>query len=129
MVMDQAPPLAKLYAHNGKVLILGSDLAHVTILHYAEYIADFLNKKIVRVQVPILKNNQRVWVPIEDYDSDGGAYPWPPRFFAYVVEKFLQHHKISPFKVGSADSYLLDAKSLVDFSVNIFCKVANSEQR
>jgi aminoglycoside 3-N-acetyltransferase len=117
-------PLEKLYQNKGKILLLGSDLGHVTLLHYAEYIAPIENKKVIREQVPTMKNGKRDWVEIEDYDSDEGICPWPAGFFNNVVEDYLAQNNISAVKIGSADSYLLDAKSLVDFAVPILCETA-----
>lgn len=121
-------PLAKLYQQRGKIVLLGSDLAHVTILHYAENIAPIANKQLIYQQLPVMQNDQRIWIKMEDYDSDHGACPWPRGFFAQVVEEYLATYQILPLKVGSADSYLLDAKSLVDFAVAAFCNMAGQLQ-
>ncbi|WP_406569399.1 AAC(3) family N-acetyltransferase, partial [Burkholderia cenocepacia] len=62
-------PLAKLVEHKGKVLMLGAPLDTITLLHYAENRARMAHKNIVRYQCPILRDGQKVWVDVEDYDT------------------------------------------------------------
>jgi len=118
-------PLAKLYEYGGKLLLLGSDLDQVTLFHYAEHIAPIKEKRIVRFKVPMLKDKHRVWVDVEEYDTNIGVRQWPDRFFATILDKFLLAHVIQSGKVGMADCYLIDAKSLVDYAVPIFVDTAS----
>lgn len=118
-------PLAKLYETHGKILLLGSDLDQVTILHYAEHIAPIDKKRIVHFKVPLLRKGQRTWVDIEEYDTDAGIRKWPDRFFASIVEKYIQKFGLQSKKVGQADSYIIDVVSLVDFAIPIFVKAAD----
>lgn len=113
-------PLDKLYKNNGKILLLGSDLDQVTLLHYAEHIAPIQDKRIVRFKVPLLRKGNRVWCDIEEYDTSLGIRLWPDRFFAQIMDKFFQKNHIKTQKIGHADSYLVDAKALVDFAVMTF---------
>ncbi len=115
-------PLAKLYESKGKLLLLGSDLDQVTILHYAEHLAPIQEKRIVRFKVPLLDDEQRVWCDVEEYDTGTGIRQWPMRFFATIVEKYLNEHQIQSGKVGYADSYLIDVKPLVDFAIAQFAQ-------
>lgn len=117
-------PLAKLYESEGKVVLLGSDLDQVTILHYAEHITPIKEKRIVRFKTPLIQNGQRVWTDVEEFDTSEGIRQWPHRFFATIMEKYLQRYEIKPEKVGNANTYLIDVKSLVDFAVPIFTKEA-----
>ena len=89
-------------------------------MHYAEHISPIKNKRIQRYKVPLLQNGERIWVDIEEYDTSEGICPWPERFFEKIIKKYLKTYSIQPKKVGNADSYLIDAKSLVDFSISIF---------
>lgn len=116
-------PLEKIY-QTGKILLLGSDLDSATILHYAEHIAPINNKRIEHYKVPLLKNGVRVWTDFEEYDTSRGICLWPERFFADIIQKYLHANSIQPKKVGDADSYLLTAKSLVDFAVPILVEEA-----
>jgi len=54
------------------VLLLGSPLNAVTILHHAETIARVPNKRIVRYEMPILWEGKSAWVEIEDIDTGEG---------------------------------------------------------
>lgn len=113
-------PLAKLYESNGKILLLGSDLDQVTIFHYAEHITPIENKRVVNFKVPLLENGSRVWVDLKEYDTSEGIRKWPERFFEEILIRYFNSKKITHSKVGNADSYLIEAKSLVDFSIPIF---------
>lgn len=117
-------PLAKLYEYNGKVLLLGAQT--LTILHYAEHIAPIKDKKIVHYQVPYLKDGQRILLELEEYDTDDGIKPWPKDFFSSILKSYLKTYNISAKKVGNADSYLLNAKSLVDFAIDKFIQFSGS---
>lgn len=118
-------PLAKLYENHGKLLLLGSDLDQITLLHYAEHLAPIDAKRIKRFKVPLLEKGQRSWREIEEYDTSIGIKPWPARFFAGIVEQFLKEKGLQPKKVGGADSYLLEAKALVDFALPLLVSAAS----
>jgi len=117
-------PLAKLYENDGRILLLGSDLDQVTILHYAEHIAPIQNKRIVHFKAPLNKDGHRMWHDLEEFDTSIGIRQWPDRFFASILEQYLEKNNIKPKKIGNADSYLIGAKSLVDFAVPIFIAAA-----
>lgn len=117
-------PLAKLYESNGKLLLLGSDLDQVTILHYAEHIAPINNKHIVRFKVHFKTSDGARWVDIEEYDTSVGIRQWPDRFFETILTDYINANNITAMKVGIADSYLLDVKALVDFAIQKFIVMA-----
>ncbi|MBA2649462.1 MAG: aminoglycoside 3-N-acetyltransferase [Legionella sp.] len=122
-------PLAKLYENNGKILLLGSDLDQITLLHYAEAIAPIQDKRIVRFKVPLLREGNRVWYDIEEYDTGLGIRLWPDRFFAQIMEMFFQKNAVQSKKIGNANSYLIEAKALVDFAVTIFIEEAQRNEK
>lgn len=113
----QGSPLEKLCMLDGKVLLLGSDLDQVTLLHYAEAIAPITEKRTVHITVPLLADGGTEWIEIEEYDTSDGICEWPENFFATIVQAFIEHKGLQLFKVGNATSYLLGAKALVDFGV------------
>lgn len=117
-------PLAKLYSSQGKLLLMGSDLDQVTLLHFAEHIAPIKEKRIRHLRVPLLKNHQKVWVDLEEFDTSVGIRKWPHRYFEKIMLAFFDEYKIKPSKVGNAESYLIDANALVDFAVPIMVKDA-----
>lgn len=122
-------PLEKLCDAGGHVLLLGSGYDEVTLLHFAEHIADF-PKRVARYQAPLLRDGKRVWVACEEFNSgDGGVHPsWPDEFFAEIVDDFIEHHEGTEFcrrgKVGNADSLLMSAPKLVEHAVPIMVRQA-----
>lgn len=124
-------PLEKLCAARGKVLLLGADHDTVTLLHYAEHVADFPDKRVARFQVPVLQDGKRVWRSCEEYDTSerGGHAAWPERFFAIIVDDFIAGHAGSALcaqgNVGDAECFLLDAAGLVDHAIPMMIARAN----
>ena len=108
-------PLSKLCESSGAVLMLGSPLASVTLLHHAEHLADVPNKRIDHYRMPILKNGQCVWHEFEEYDISGIA-DWPGNYFEEIVKEYLDIGNGRSGKVGDADSHLLDAEHLKTFA-------------
>jgi aminoglycoside 3-N-acetyltransferase len=111
-------PLAKLYEAGGKVLLLGATFDSITLLHYAEHLAQVPDKPVVRYKMPVLRDGHRVWVDIEEYDTNkliGGESERD--YFQAIPTEFLASGQGRSGKVGAAQSYLLDARALVDFAV------------
>ena len=111
-------PLAKLCEIEGKILLLGPLFDSLTILHYAEHIADVPNKRIERYRWPILREGKREWVEFEQFDTCDGIADWPEgNYFQSISEEYMAQGKCRRGKVGAADSYLFDAKDLAEFAV------------
>jgi aminoglycoside 3-N-acetyltransferase len=110
-------PLARLTELKGRVLLLGSPLGSISLLHYAESIADVPNKRVIHYQVPILRHRKREWVEIEEFDTGGNVLPNAEQYFDEIPRKYLASGKGTSGKVGTADSYLLEAADFVDFAV------------
>jgi aminoglycoside 3-N-acetyltransferase len=112
-------PFEKLCEAGGRLLLLGSDHDEVTLLHYAEHVAEFEGKRIARYHVPVMRDGKRTWVPCEEFDTSGrGVHPnWPDRFFARIVDDFIARYAATAFcsrgMVGNAESVLMDAAALV----------------
>jgi aminoglycoside 3-N-acetyltransferase len=110
-------PLERLAQARGKVLLLGSPLSDVTLLHYAEHLAEVPNKRIVRYQVPIMREGRRQWVQIEELDSSRGIVDWPGgNYFEAIMRDYHAADSAREGLVGAARSYLLDAAGLVEFA-------------
>jgi len=111
-------PWDKVCQLGGKVLLLGSPLEDLTILHYAEHIARVPNKRIVHNQLPMLVDGERRWITFEEFDTCWGIRDLESAdYFGRVAREYLASAKGSRGKVGGADSYLLDARDLVQFAV------------
>lgn len=110
-------PLAKLCEAKGKVLLLGAPFSSITLLHYAEHLANVPNKRIVRYKMPILQDGRKVWVEIEEFDTCGDILPNAREYFEIIPKEFLAAGKGCKGKVGAAQSYLFPADEFVKFAV------------
>ena len=111
-------PLEKLCDVGGKVLLLGAPTETVTLIHFAEYIADIPNKKTVRYKMPIIQNGERVWKDFEEYDFINGIVPWPEDYFKSIVDEYIEKGNGVQGSVGMAKCHLFEAKDLINFGVN-----------
>lgn len=109
-------PLGRLCELNGKVLLLGSPLADVTLLHLSEHIARVPDKPVVHYRMPILRNGSRQWVEVEEFDTNRPIGPGEDYFEAIMTE-LLASGQGKWGKVGMADSYLFDAATLSRFAI------------
>jgi aminoglycoside 3-N-acetyltransferase len=111
-------PLAKLCEAKGKVLLLGAPFSTITVLHYAEYLARVPNKRIVRYKMPVLRNGQRTWVEIEEFDTCGDVLPGAEEYFQHIPQEYLHEGRGCAGKVGEAQCYLFDAAGFVKFAAH-----------
>ncbi|MBX7223842.1 MAG: aminoglycoside 3-N-acetyltransferase [Blastocatellia bacterium] len=110
-------PLERLCRSNGRVLLLGAPLSTVTILHHAEFLAEVPHKRIARYRLPLLQNNQKVWVDIEEFDTSKGIVDWPEDYFVTIMEAYLAAKNSPQVMVGDAPAYYFSAIDLVGFGV------------
>jgi aminoglycoside 3-N-acetyltransferase len=107
-------PLAKLVEARGQVLMLGAPLDTLTLLHYAENRAQMRSKRVIRYSCPILREGERVWVEIEDYDT---GEPHGEYSFDGIAREYLALGKGRQGTIGNATSYLFDAADLSAFAI------------
>ncbi|MDB5539457.1 MAG: hypothetical protein JWQ89_1184 [Devosia sp.] len=110
-------PLGKLVEAKGKVLMLGAPLDKMTLLHHAEHLADFPNKRIRRYEAPILVNGEKVWRWFEEFDTSHSPDGLPEDYFIGIVEAFLATGRGRRGKIGEANSVLVPADEMVAFGV------------
>jgi aminoglycoside 3-N-acetyltransferase len=112
-------PLGRLVACGGHVLVLGSPLGAITLLHHAEHLADLPDKRIERHRYPVLSNGKRVWVDVEQYDTGWGIVDHIPaeEYFPMIARLFLATGQGQAGRVGNAESYLFPAAKLTSFAV------------
>jgi len=110
-------PLAKLCQCGGKVLLLGSPLNAITLLHYAEHMASVPNKRIARYRAPILRDGHTEWVDIEEFDTCLGIVDWPDDYFITIAKEYLALGHGRTGVLAAAESYLFDAADLNRFGV------------
>lgn len=112
-------PLAKLVEIGGKVLLLGSDFDHVTILHYAEHCAKIPNKRVIQRTDQVLSGNTVVDLVIEEFDTgDSVVSAMPNNYFAQITQQFVDSGYAQTGHIGQATSMLLPAQNFVAFAVN-----------
>jgi aminoglycoside 3-N-acetyltransferase len=111
-------PFARLVATRGKVLMLGATTDHMTLLHHAEHLADVPDKRIYRVELPLLVDGQVQWRWIEEFNTGVPvAAGLEEDYFATIVTDFLATGRGRTGKVGQADSVLVKANEIVPFAV------------
>ena len=111
-------PLERLVAAGGQVLLLGSPLERVTLLHLAENLAKVDGKRVVRYPMPVVRDGERVWDTFEDFDTSRGAMAWQGEdYFGVIVREYLKAGRGKEGLVGHAPSCLLDGADLLAFGV------------
>lgn len=118
--------LDRFHQAGGKILLLGCDHDTVTFLHHAEHVADIPDRRVVTFRVPVDENGTRIWREMKEVDTSGaGAHPnWPDRFFARIVDSYLEQTGNRGGLVGDASSFLLDARGLLAFALRVMTAVA-----
>ncbi|MET3899265.1 aminoglycoside 3-N-acetyltransferase [Devosia sp. UYZn731] len=111
-------PLGKLVAANGKTTLIGAPLDTMTLLHHAEHLADFPNKRIRRYESPLLINGETVWRQFEEFDTSHSPDGLPEDYFVEIVESFLATGNGKRGTIGAASSVLVPAPAIVAFAVN-----------
>lgn len=118
-------PLHRFHECDGKILLLGSGHDAVTFLHYAEHIVDVPDKRVARFLVPVERNAERGWLPMEEFDTSAPAHRnWPEDLFAQLVDGYLDSTANAGGKVGDAHSVLFSARGLLDYALPIMKAMA-----
>jgi aminoglycoside 3-N-acetyltransferase len=110
-------PLGKLVEARGKVLMLGAPLDTMTLLHHAEHLANFPDKRVIRYEAPMLVDGVKVWRRFEEFDTSNSPDGMPDDYFATIVEAFLATGEGRRGAIGEADSALVPADGIVAFAV------------
>lgn len=110
-------PLARLVDAGGKTLMLGATLDHMTLLHHAEHLAQFMPKRVRHYETPMLIDGKTVWRCFEEFDTSDPPDGMADDYFATIVEDFLATGKGTRGTVGAAPSVLVKANEIVPFAV------------
>lgn len=125
--LDQAlgrgSPLERLVHLGGKVLLLGAPLDAVTVLHYAEAIADIPGKRRVSYEMPLRRpDGGTVWVKVEDFDSNGildcFAIEGQPDAVETIARAYVALGRHHQGRVAAAHCHLFEAREIVAFGVD-----------
>lgn len=106
-MFGEKSPLQKLYAQGAKILCLGVEYSQLTALHLAEYFSNCCEKKVYEAVLTV--NGKRTLVEFEDLKLDSTIF----NQIGLIYEKDTQVQKYS---IGNSKCYLLDYRSLIDFS-------------
>ena len=119
-------PLDRFRALGGAILLLGSDHDEVTFLHHVEHMVDFPDKKIARYKVPYELEGKRVWREVAEVNTagDGAHANWPDRFFASLVDGYLERAHNRGGRIGGATAHLIPAQELYDFAAPLMQAMA-----
>lgn len=109
-------PLERLCQHGGRVLRLGANPDTVTVLHYAEYLAQLPNKRRTRWDYLITSEEgpRHVWTECLN-DNEGIAHYDGDDYFASITEAYLALGRHAAGQVGEARGELIEAADLVTF--------------
>ena len=99
---------------------MGAPADALTVLHYAEAIADIPLKRRVTYDMPVLDGYRRkVWVSMEDFDSNGildcYAQVEGPDAVELIGRDYMRMSRGASGRIGNAASHLFDAADLVAF--------------
>jgi aminoglycoside 3-N-acetyltransferase/aminoglycoside 3-N-acetyltransferase-2 len=113
-------PLERFVQRGGKVLLLGAPLDAVTVLHYAEAIADIPGKRRVRYEQPVLDDNRnKVWRVAEEFDTNGILDVFAQEAAMDAVETiarlYVAEGRHVSGTVGHAACFVFDAPDIVRF--------------
>jgi aminoglycoside N3'-acetyltransferase len=113
-------PLERFVQAGGQVLMLGAPLDSVTVLHYAEAIADIPDKRRVSYEQPMRdERGCKVWRRADELDSNGILDCFAVEGAMDAVETIARayaakgRHRTG--RVGQADCHLFDAQDIVGF--------------
>jgi aminoglycoside 3-N-acetyltransferase len=109
-------PFAKFTERSGHVLMLGAPLDTITLLHYAEHLADIPDKRIVRYRRHIPTPNGPQWIDFEEFDTGDPVHDaLPQNCFEQIAEEYLAQGHGRSGLVGQGPSYLFHSQHLVQF--------------
>lgn len=111
-------PLQRLVDAGGRVLRLGADIETVTLLHYAEYLADLPSKRRVTRERLITTTHGSERRGIHCLDDQFGIVDWAGEdYFGLILLAYLSSHQARHGLIGRAPSELIDARDLTMFAV------------
>jgi aminoglycoside N3'-acetyltransferase len=110
-------PLERLVHAQGRVLRLGADRDTVTLIHYAEYLAEVPDKRRVQRQRVVRGLTGPELRSVTCLDDSNGIVDYPGEdYFAQILDAFLDATDSPRGLIGQARSELLDAATLVNFA-------------
>lgn len=109
--LGEGSPLARLYDLDAHILLLGVDHASNTMLHLAEYRADYPGKQWTNQGAPVTVESERRWVTFEDLEGVSDD-------FVQIGSDFAATGGEQRRRAGSGEARLVGVRPLVDFAVD-----------
>lgn len=115
-------PLGRLVEADGQVLLLGTGIDAMTLLHHAEALASAPGKRYVSYQLPVRQGEQTSWRTTTHVDTSDGAYPYAdvvgPDLMGYARGVLAESGLGRYATVGAADCSLFPARALTRLAVD-----------
>ena len=110
-IFGETSPIAKLYEHDGKVLLIGVDHDKNTSLHLADERAEYPGKTTETVHCAMMVNGKREWISYETLAVDGED-------FVEIGKAFEEKNTVKKINIGNAEVRLMSQREVVDFAVS-----------
>ena len=112
-------PFDKIVQANGRVLMIGAPLDTITLLHYAEHLANIPGKRIRRYRRLMPGKSAPVWTDFEEFDTTEPVNDLlPENVFERIATDYLAAGQGRQSLVGNAPSFLFEGPALVRFGVD-----------
>lgn len=109
-IFGETSPIGKLYALDGKVLLVGVGYDKNTSLHLADVRANYPSKRYTKESSAMMVSGKRQWVSYETLCVDGED-------FEQIGIDFETSVSVSQIKIGNAVVKCMKQRELVDFAV------------
>ena len=109
-IFGDTSPIGKLYALDGKVLLIGVGYDKNTSLHLADVRAAYPGKHTCVEHSAVTENGKRVWKAYETLFVDGED-------FADIGAAFEAAYPVHTAKIGETELKIMKQRELVDFAV------------
>jgi aminoglycoside 3-N-acetyltransferase len=106
----EGSPYEKIVEARGKILMIGAPLDTISLLHYAEHLADIPEKRVRRYRRFLVGADGPVWVDFEEFDTCDPVAPYlPDNVFERIAQDYLAAGFGREERIGQAASHLFDA--------------------
>lgn len=110
-IFGENSPIGKLYALDGKVLLIGVGYDKNTSIHLADVRAEYPQKRYATESSAMMVEGKRQWVSYETLVVDGED-------FEQIGEAFEKTVPVNKVKIGNAVVTCMSQREIVDFAVS-----------
>ena len=111
-------PFEQLVEVNAKILMLGAPLDTITLLHYAEHLANIPDKQVMQYRHLMPTPEGPQWIDFEEFDtSEPVNSNLPENVFEQIAEAFLKSGQGKQTTIGNAASFIFESQSLIPFAL------------